>query len=163
MTYSEHGDAFFSDDRVYRYALTRVWDNTLPKMMFVGLNPSTADETKLDPTLRRVVRFADREGCGALSMTNLFAFRATKPSNMKAANDPVGPANDIWLRGLADVSAYIVVGWGTHGGYRARDRQVDSLLHGFELKCLGVTKDGHPKHPLYLRKDAPLITYRECY
>lgn len=158
---SEHGDAYFSADKLYRYHLARTWDKQKPRMMFIGLNPSTADHTKLDPTLRRVVGFADREGCGGIMMANLFAFRATRPGDMKAAGDPVGPINDWWLKTAARWASKIVVGWGTHGGFNNRDVQVERLLAGADLLCLGLTGGGHPRHPLYLPKDAPLMTYNK--
>lgn len=165
MTYSEHGVAHFSDDRIYRYALSRTWDSAKPKLMFIGLNPSTADETKLDPTLRRVIRFADREGCGGLWMANLFAFRATNPIHMKASFDPIGPRNDAWLLRMAEqCHPHIIVGWGAHGGWLGRDTEVCELLKQYNftpVRCLGLTKDGHPRHPLYVRGDTALVDYPE--
>jgi hypothetical protein len=155
----EQGEAVFSDCRTYRYSLTRVWDETAPRLLFIGLNPSTADETKLDPTLRRVVSFAQREGCGSFDMGNLFAYRATKPRHMREAADPIGPDNDRWLLTMADRASVIIVGWGAHGGFMGRDAAVRELLKGHGLGCLGVTKDGHPRHPLYLPKTAPLTIY----
>lgn len=157
----EAGDAIFSDDRRYRYALSRVWDPSKPMMMFIGLNPSTADETKLDPTMRRVVGFADREGYGGFWMGNLFAFRATDPLDMKASFEPVGPGNDDWLSTMARWCDVIVCGWGTHGGWLGRDEAVLKLLDGRQLKALKITAKGFPSHPLYLKADTPLIDYPE--
>lgn len=157
----EAGEAHFSDDRRYRYALSRVWDPSKPMMMFIGLNPSTADETKLDPTMRRVVGFADREGYGGFWMGNLFAFRATDPLVMKASFEPVGPDNDYWLETMARRCAVIVCGWGTHGGWLDRDNEVFRLLAGYPLKALKITAKGFPSHPLYLKADTPLIDYPE--
>ena len=91
--------AVFSPCRTYRYALSRVWAADKPYALFIGLNPSTADETLDDPTIRRCIDFAKRWGYGGLVMANLFAYRATNPSEMKAATDPVGVANDEWLIG----------------------------------------------------------------
>jgi len=85
--------ATFSTDRVYRYALWRVWDAALPSFVVIGLNPSTADETENDPTIRRCIGFAKREGCGGLVMLNLFAVRATDPRVMMAHPEPIGPDN----------------------------------------------------------------------
>ncbi|WP_269586335.1 DUF1643 domain-containing protein [Roseibium sp. Sym1] len=120
------------------------------------LNPSTADSTQDDRTIRRCISFSLREGCAGLAVWNLFAFRATDPAAMKAADDPVGPANDTYLRqGLALASGPIIAGWGVHGSFMNRGQVVLDMF-GDRLKCLGRTKDGHPRHPLYLRSDAPL-------
>lgn len=116
--------------------------------MFIGLNPSTADEVKDDPTIRRCVAFAKDWGYNALCMTNLFAFRATDPAVMLAAPDPVGPDNDRHLVNLSRGAGVIVAAWGTNGAFLGRDREVQALLPG--LHCLRKTKHGHPSHPLYL-------------
>lgn len=146
--------AVFSSDRIYRYELRRTWDASLPTVAFVGLNPSTADETADDPTIRRCIGFAKRWGYGGLVMLNLFAFRATDPRVMRSATDPVGPDND-WH--LTHVKAEtIVAAWGAGGLYRGRDHEVWHLLGG-RLSALGFTKDGHPRHPLYVRGDTELV------
>ena len=118
--------------------------------MFVGLNPSTADETQDDPTIRRCIAFAKAWGYGGVCMTNLFAYRATLPEVMKATSDPVGPDNDEYLRALAADAGVVVAAWGANGTHKGRDAEVRKLLP--ELHCLALTKDGHPGHPLYLRK-----------
>ena len=140
----------FSPCRTYRYALWREWIGGKGYAMFVGLNPSTADETQDDPTIRRCIAFAKAWGYAGLCMTNLFAFRATQPEDMKAANDPVGPENDAHLKALAEGAGVIVAAWGVHGTYGGRHNAVRAMLP--ELHCLALTKDGHPGHPLYLRK-----------
>jgi hypothetical protein len=137
----------------YRYSLNRVWDLALPMITFVLLNPSTADAVQLDPTLRRCVGFAKREGYGGMVILNLYAFRTKDPKVVLAAVDPVGPDND---RVLADVTGTVVAGWGTNAD-PARVTQALALLP--RLHALGVTKDGHPRHPLYVRADAPLIEW----
>lgn len=119
--------------------------------MFVGLNPSTADETNDDPTIRRCIGFAKAWGFSGLVMTNLFAFRATDPKDMKRAADPVGTENDETLVKLAACCGLVVAAWGAHGSYRGRDREVRALLPN--LHYLKLTKDGHPSHPLYLPGD----------
>jgi hypothetical protein len=156
------GPAVFSDDRVHRYLLTRTWDEHKPAITYIGLNPSTADEVTLDPTLRRCVSFAHAFGCGSFHMTNLFAFRATEPDDMRAAEDPVGPENDDYILSAAGTSHLVVACWGVHGAYRERDREVYELLKRahYRIRCFGLTKDGHPKHPLYLHRDTKLIDYR---
>ncbi|WP_309617156.1 DUF1643 domain-containing protein [Salinibacterium sp.] len=137
----------------YRYALTRVWDAALPMITFVLLNPSTADEVQLDPTLRRCVGFAKRERCGGMVILNLYAFRTKDPKVMLAATDPVGPDND---RVLADVTGTVVAGWGMNAK-PARVALALALLP--RLHALGVTKNGHPRHPLYVPANAPLVRF----
>ena len=137
----------------YRYTLTRVWDSALPMITFVLLNPSTADAVQLDPTLRRCVGFAKREGYGGMLILNLYAFRTKDPKVMLAATDPVGPDNDCVLSG---VTGTVVAGWGTKAD-PARVTRALALLP--RLHALGVTKEGHPGHPLYLPADAPLIEW----
>lgn len=151
--------AEFSPCRLYRYALWRVLDPAKPPVMFVGLNPSTADETRNDPTVRRCIGFARSWGFGTLIMSNIFAFRATDPRDMRAVDDPVGPENDRVLLELARGAKRIVAAWGVHGQHRGRGSIVAHLLQPFGLLCLGVTKDGHPRHPLMLRKDALPVSF----
>lgn len=149
--------AVFSDDRVYRYELRREWGPG-PTLAFIGLNPSTADETLDDPTIRRCIGFAKREGCGSMVMVNLFAYRATDPRQMKAALHPVGPENDKHIVQATRTARAIVAAWGVHGSYLARDYDVLSILP-FPADALGITKGGYPRHPLYVRADAPLVPY----
>ena len=140
----------FSPCRTYRYTLWREWIGGDGYAMFVGLNPSTADETQDDPTIRRCIAFAKAWGYAGLCMTNLFAFRATDPKDMKAAADPVGPENDYHLLRLWADAGVVVAAWGANGTHRGRDAEVAKMLR--PLHCLALTKDGHPGHPLYLRK-----------
>lgn len=172
--------AEFSDDRLYRFRLDRVWDEAqYPKrrLVVIGLNPSTADENVDDPTIRRCIGFAKRENCGGLIMLNLFAFRATDPREMKAAVDPVCPClpelSGRGLGGYNDISIMaalhpsesgrgpIVAAWGCHGTHLGRDKSLRKFLHDYSvtLHVFGLTKDGHPRHPLYLRGDAPLVEW----
>ena len=151
--------AILSEDRLYRYALWRIWDTNKPFALFIGLNPSTADETEDDPTIRRCVRFATEWAYGGLYMANLFAFRATDPSVMTSCPSPVGPDNDHHLLTRAKEAGVIVCAWGTHGAHQERDTSVTKLLSDYDLKCLGQTKDGHPRHPLYIRADKTLEPY----
>ena len=143
--------ATFSPCRSYRYSLWREWgEGSLGYAMFIGLNPSTADETRDDPTVRRCINFAKDWGFGALCMTNLFAFRATDPTVMKVQADPNGPENNATLKKLARDASVVVAAWGAHGSHMGRDKEVVAMLPG--LKCLALTKDRLPKHPLYLLK-----------
>jgi len=154
--------AAFSADRAYRYVLTRTWDATAPAVTWIMLNPSTADAMKDDPTIRRCKAFARREGFGGMSVVNLFGLRATDPRTLREHPDPVGPANDWFLRLHAQAAPRAVAAWGAHGALRGRVAEVAGMLAvspGVRLECLGVTKDGHPRHPLYVRSDAPLIPW----
>lgn len=140
----------FSADRRYRYVLWRVWENHgAPRYCaFVGLNPSTADESTDDPTIRRCVGFAKAWQFDALAMLNLFAFRATDPQDMRAADDPVGDDNDSWLAKIAGGASIVVAAWGAHGSHLNRASIVRASIPN--LHCLRLTKNGHPAHPLYL-------------
>ena len=143
--------AIFSDCRRYRYVLWRVWDDEKATINFIGLNPSTADETTDDPTMRRCRQFARDWGYGGFLMTNLFAFRATEPAQLKIANDPVGAENDKWISQAAKDADRIIFVWGAHGSFRNRDKEVTMLLGG-NAYCLSLTKAGQPGHPLYLKR-----------
>lgn len=151
--------AVLSDCRRYRYALTRRWAPG-PVALFIMLNPSTADAEVDDPTIRRCIGFAKREGCGALRVENLFAWRATKPDEMFAQGPmAVGEADAAICRAVRAVDGPIIAAWG--GDRRAEDRarEVVTLLDelGVEVVCLGVTQAGAPRHPLYVRGDARLV------
>lgn len=143
--------AVYSPCERYRYALTRVW-GTGPRVLFVMLNPSTATEVQNDPTVERCERRARALGYGGFRVCNIFAWRDTDPRAMRAAADPVGPANDAAIRDGALWADAIVCAWGTHGAHLDRGRQVEALLRatGRTLTHLGLSKDGHPKHPLYI-------------
>jgi hypothetical protein len=150
--------AFLSPCRIYRYVLWRRWDAKRPSVMFVGLNPSTADETEDDPTIRRCVGFAKAWGYGGIAMLNLFAYRSTDPAALKRVSDPIGPHNNDHLI-IEEVNcAKVIAAWGVHGTLHGRDRQVCAMLT--QLWCLGTTKSGHPKHPLYLRSDTQPVSFK---
>lgn len=141
--------AQFSDDRRYRYELTRTWDPKLERVGFVMLNPSTADAEVDDPTIRRCVAFARRWGYGGIVVRNLFALRATLPTVLRTDPAPIGRFNDLYLR-RCSAQAVTVAAWGRNGDLNGRDAQVVALLHryGAPLYHLGLTKDGFPMHPL---------------
>lgn len=155
--------AIFSHCRRYRYSLWRDWRGLLPSgkgyAMFVGLNPSTADETNDDQTIRRCIAFAQAWGYEGLCMTNLFAFRATEPKDMMRDAYPVGPDNDRTLVDLAARAGVVVAAWGAHGTYLGRDRQVRAMIPN--LHHLRLTKGGHPGHPLYLPGDLRPVAMSE--
>ncbi|MFZ1339609.1 MAG: DUF1643 domain-containing protein [Paracoccaceae bacterium] len=147
--------AVYSDCDRFRYLLTRTWDPGAPKALFVMLNPSTATETQNDPTVERCERRARALGFGAFRVTNIFAFRATDPRVMRAQEDPVGPGNDAAISDSARWANRIICAWGTHGAHLDRGSQVEALLRrlGHPLHHLGLTKAGHPTHPLYIAYD----------
>lgn len=121
------------------------------------LNPSTADEQRNDPTIQRCIEFARIWQFGSVEVVNLFAYRATDMKELLKVNDPVGEENDLFIEQAIERCSTIVVGWGTKGTLLGRDRQVMQLLTcKKDLYCLGVTKDGHPRHPLYMKGDARL-------
>ncbi len=144
--------AAFSSCRRWRYLLWRRWDDARPAANFLMLNPSTADEHKLDPTCARARDYAERWGYGALIVTNVFAWRATDPADMMAARDPVGRGNDAAIARAAKASALVVCAWGNHGAYRDRSLKVRAILAGNGIRphALRVNAGGEPAHPLYL-------------
>lgn len=148
-------NCIFSDCRRYRYTWSLIWDWTQPRAAFVGLNPSTADESSPDPTVRRCIAYAKAWGFGGLLMLNLFAFRATDPRAMKREPAPIGFANDwhlqTWCRRVHNEGGVVVAAWGLHGYHMERAAQVRHLLRDVPLYYLDLTKCGAPKHPLYLR------------
>lgn len=142
--------AVFSACRRWRYLLWRRWDETKPVANFLMLNPSTADEVKLDPSCTRARLYAERWGYGALIVTNLFGWRATDPDQMKAARDPVGRGNDRAILAAAREAAIVVCAWGNHGAHLARSESVKKLLAKQQLHVLRMNGSGEPAHPLYL-------------
>ncbi|MBA3676116.1 MAG: DUF1643 domain-containing protein [Sphingosinicella sp.] len=149
--------AILSDCERYRYTLTREWNGSDPPLTFIMLNPSTADATVDDRTIRRCMGFAQARGFGGLRVVNLFAFRSTDPGNMKAESHPIGPDNNMHLRAALmtanEANAPVIAAWGADGVHRGRDAEVRALAMecGVTLMCLGVTKHRHPRHPLYIR------------
>ncbi|GGX41308.1 hypothetical protein GCM10007385_06050 [Tateyamaria omphalii] len=144
--------AVYSDCERYRYSLTRIWDDAGRRVNFVMLNPSTATEVQNDPTVERCERRARTLGYGSFSVTNIFAWRDTDPRAMRAATDPVGQANDESILERATWADDVIAAWGTHGAHLDRGAHVAELLSGVDrpLYHLGLSKAGHPKHPLYL-------------
>lgn len=157
--------AVISECNSYRYLLTRKIAQPIrwvKPMVFVMLNPSTADSRHDDPTIRRCMGFAKREGCTDLIVVNLFALRATDPKELEIHPDPVGPSNDLYLgKALASAistNGIVVAGWGAN--HLAWDRISPILKRFGPIKCLGKTKEGQPRHPLYVRADVPLEDYK---
>jgi hypothetical protein len=144
--------AVYSDCERYRYLLTRVWEPDGRRALFIMLNPSTATEVQNDPTVERCERRARALGFGAFRVTNIFAWRATDPRDMRGAADPVGPENDAAIAQSTGWADQIICAWGTHGAHLGRGATVEALLRdtGLPLFHLGLSKAGHPKHPLYI-------------
>lgn len=163
-------DAYISECGLYRYVLTRVWDETYPYMVFIMLNPSTADALEDDPTIRRCVAFAKREGYGGIKVVNLCAYRTPSPKALTdayKAGTPIGGMENLQsiIDAISDPLAKVVCAWGAN-------EIVDKVLlhsklaltflaeeYGKTLWCLGTTKDGHPKHPLYLAADTRMRVF----
>jgi len=149
--------AEISDDLNYRYALWRIWDRNIKPALFIGLNPSTADEEKDDPTITRCMGFARQWGYGGLLMANVFAFRSSDPGLLDQIKDPEGPDNGKYIKCLADQAGLVVAAWGNRG-HQAVD------IAGLKrcctvMKCLGVNKSGAPAHPLYVPYKTSLRFY----
>lgn len=155
---SEISGAIFSDCRKYRYDLWRVWDKSKSCVVFIGLNPSTANEIENSPTLNKCVAYAKRFEFGGLHMINLFAYIATNPKDMLIADDPIGIDNNRWISQICNNRDTIAV-WSNHGKHRNRDVDVKKLIAN--LKCLKINKNGTPAHPLYLSKDIIPIKYED--
>lgn len=151
-----------SIEGIYRYTLSRQWDETKPGIAWVMLNPSTADGIDDDPTIRRCLSFSDRWGFGTMNVVNLFALRATDPKHLVetfslACEDVVGPKNDAAISHVASISSVVVLAWGTHP-FAVRSGRVNDVWRLIAPMpnakvCLGVTQNGSPRHPLYLADD----------
>lgn len=164
--------AKLSDCGRYRYELRRVWQEGKPDCIWIMLNPSTADAVEDDPTIRRCMSFARNWGCGSITVLNLFAVRATKPSDMMNAADPVGPDNhsvcnavfDRVLTSVLDPRAptdLVVCAWGAWGNHMSMDQTMLGWLDAQRLDpyALGLTASGQPRHPLYVKGDTKLVKY----
>jgi hypothetical protein len=154
----ETASATFSTDLKYRYALTRTWMPGWPRVLFVMLNPSTADAFTNDPTIRRCMAFARSWQAGGITVVNLFALRSPDPRALRASADPVGPHNDAVIRNIAatETPGLTIAAWGAYEHLNGRDETVTGLLSARDgqVHALGTTKHGHPRHPLYLPKTA---------
>lgn len=162
-----HNGAVISLDERYRYVLTRTWDPSLPRLAWCMLNPSTADASLDDPTIRKCKGFARRVGHGGITVVNLFAFRTVSPAVLKASSktvDIVGPENDTWIRRVfSEGTKTIVCGWGGNvpNIHRAgRIRQIAAEV-GAILYCFGISeRNGAPRHPLYTPYETPMTEWR---
>ena len=154
-------DAVISDCGKYRYLLRRTWDHTKPRYLYVMLNPSTADAEIDDATIRSCTRLAKGFGAGSFEVVNLYGLRATDPSELEKADDPIGPRN----AGISDNAIQrcdiVICAWGAHHMAERRAGDIKSWVRGFKpaAYCLGKTKTGAPKHPLYIKSGTPLQVF----
>lgn len=156
--------AIISECGQYRYLLSRPADCMAPMKstaLFLMLNPSTADASLDDPTIRRCRGFAKTWDCNGISVANLYALRSTNPDALWSHADPVGPENDAYLRKFAHEYRDVICAWGANAR-PSRVTDVVEILHAADARlwCLGMTKDGSPRHPLYVRADQPLVEWR---
>jgi len=163
----ERKSAIISTCGVFRYELRRVWNDALPPYVSGMLNPSTADAEHDDPTIRRNCSRAEALGCGSLIVWNLGAGRATRPDAWKRMTDPIGPDNDRHIRRVLiegrERNGVLVAGWGNHGYFMGRDQAAFRIASelGVAFRCLGVTKSGQPRHPLYVAGDQELTVWKD--
>lgn len=150
-------EAVYSDCERYRYSLTRVWQANGRRLLYIMLNPSKATELANDPTIERCERRARRLGYGAFRVANLFALRETSPAQLKRAKRPVGPENEAQMRVALDWADDVLCAWGMHGALDRQDAALSPMMvaSGKPLLALGITRDGHPRHPLYVPYDTP--------
>jgi hypothetical protein len=154
-------NAFFSKDRKYRYWLLRRWDENKPNpktVMFIGLNPSTANETEDDPTIRRCIGFAKSWGYGGMVMTNLYAYVSTNPEDLFISGENI-KMNNKYLLDFCEAGCDIVFAWGSFTKHKARMDEVIAMFP--DAYCIDISKNGYPKHPLYLKGDLKLKRFRE--
>lgn len=156
---SDSSGAILSECKTYRHRLWRIWDSSKPIAGFIMLNPSTADEINNDPTIRKCISYAKREGCGGFIVVNLFQLRSKDPSDLLKYPDPIGPEADSHILEAASlVTGPLIAAWGSKGGKRG---EYIAAMFGKNLVCLGKNKNGSPKHPLYLKSETPLISLFE--
>lgn len=148
-------------DPPYRYLLWRTLSPLVNRgtVLFIMMNPSVATATEDDPTVRRVMGFADMWGYRTLEVANIFALRSTDPKGLLDVADPVGPENDHHIRMAASRADLVIAAWGIPPVDGGRIDEVLDLI-GKDVFCLGHTMDGHPRHPLYIPKATKPLLYR---
>ncbi|AQQ52180.1 DUF1643 domain-containing protein [Planococcus lenghuensis] len=150
----------FDETKTYRYLLACSWEQGEGTVTFVMLNPSIGDEERCNPTMKRCVDFARDWGYRSMQVVNLFSYISVKPTGLLEVDDPVGAENDAHIVEAAAGSDLVVFAWGAkYGDISGRDREVARLLAEYPLHCIGKTKQGHPRHPLYLKKDLKPIVF----
>jgi hypothetical protein len=153
---ADKGAVISADDK-YRYALWRVWNHHKPCVLFIMLNPSTADASKDDPTIKKCISYAKKWGYGGLYVGNLYAFRSRDPKALGHEDRPVGVDNDAYLQWMKDKCEMIIAAWGNN---ILGDRRAEEVRFNFSpMNCLELTKSGRPKHPLYLGRNCKLMKY----
>ena len=166
---TKYKGATLSECKQYRFQLWRAWDFKKPGVLFIMLNPSTADQHIDDPTIRRCIGFAKQWEYGGIRVCNLFAYRATNPKEMKSTQYPISPdtstkrnENDKCILADASMSQMTICAWGNHGTFLNRGEEVKKLLtnDGYKIYHLGLTKSGQPKHPLYLPIETAVIEWK---
>lgn len=153
--------AKFDRSKRYRFSLQRIWQPELELATFVMLNPSTADHVKNDPTITRCINLSRSWGFGGINVVNLFAYRTSSPAHLRKIARPVGKENDRHIETNAANSARVILAWGNHGSWRGRNEEVLNLLSDFDLWCIGSTRTGQPKHPLYSPADVSLRKFEQ--
>ena len=155
-------DAVISDCGKYRYLLRRTWDYNRPRALLVMLNPSTADATLDDATIRSCVRLLNGQGYGSMEVVNCFAWRATDPKELFSAIDPIGANNDNVIEGAVSRCDVAICAWGAHQMAGNRRAAIINAVRAQRpaVYCFGTTKHGAPKHPLYIKSGTPLETFR---
>ena len=166
MDLLEERGAHFSPCRRWRYRLWIEWNQDRPVMLWLLLNPSTADEIANDPTVERCQRRAHASGFGSVGIANIFAWRSTDPAGLLATEDPVGPENDAAIIDMATRADLIVCGWGKHGSLLGRGPAVEEMLRSrrairHKLHALKLNADGSPRHPLYVGYEAKPVAWRK--
>lgn len=149
-------NAIFDNTGNYRYLLSRVWDTSLPSLLYVMLNPSTADETTEDQTSRQCIHFAKEFKFGSFEVVNLYSLISTNPKVLKTTQlDPIGPETDRYILDAAQKADQIILAWGCNHFFGGRNEKVNEMLksHGYDLYCLKKSKYGHPRHPSRLKHD----------
>lgn len=156
---SDAAGAVFDETRRYRYLLWRRWDQKLPSACFVMLNPSCADEHSNDPTIRRCIGFAQGWGLGGIEVVNLFGLCTHDPRDLLRSHDPTGPENDRYLRAAIERAVVVIAAWGNRHK-RLREHEAPFVRGRTRPLCLGLTRFGEPRHPLYLPAVTVLRPYR---
>jgi len=150
-------DAIFSPCKAYRYTLSRKWNSSPDKegyTLFVMLNPSTADENILDPTVRRCLYYTIKWGYGDMHVCNIFALRSTNPKRLYESIDPIGQENDKYICNEVKNANIVIAAWGSHGKYKNRGNEVMKMISTIkDVHYLKLTKENIPCHPLYLKGD----------
>ena len=154
--------ANLSPDRLYRYSLWRIWDDSKPFVLFIGLNPSTADEDGEDHTTNKLTKFTEKWGYGGFYIVNLFGIIETESDEMKKHSSPVGNSNDDYILALAKRSELIVPMWGLKGKHLDQDKHMLTLLKEYVLYCFKKNTDGTPAHPARLAYKTEIQIYEGC-